>query len=142
MWIMNGHKRLSLRPAARVRRAFTLNELLTVLIILGVLAAIVVPKFTGRTREARESAAKTNIKSFDTALEMFYTDNDRYPSNEEGLQALVPKYMKAVPADPWGTPYFYQYPGTHNAQSPDIFSAGADRQEGTEDDIYNWAGGQ
>ena len=132
----------------RRHNAFTLIELLLVMVILVVLAAVVVPKFTNRSEQARTTAAKTQINSFETALDAFEVDCGRYPSSEEGLGALVSPpsgvqgwhgpYVKAIPADPWGTPYVYRYPGTHNAASYDVFSMGPDQHEGN-DDIDNWS---
>src|SRR3954466_2460350 len=110
---------------SRAHKSFTLIELLLVMVILVVLAAVVVPKFTSRSEQARITAAKTDISSFETALDAFEVDCGRYPTNEEGLTALVQQppnvqnwrgYLKrAVPNDPWGNPYAYRYPGTHNA---------------------------
>jgi len=126
--------------------AFTLIELLLVMVILVVLAAVVVPKFTARSEQARLTAAKTDLTSFETALDAFEVDNGRYPSSEEGLQALVnapgdlPQwhgpYIKSVQTDPWGQPYIYTYPGTHGSGF-DLYSYGPDRREGN-DDIVNW----
>jgi len=132
----------------RRNRAFTLIELLLVLVILGVLAGIVVPKFTNRTQDAKIAAAKTDIASMDNLLETFESDNERYPTNEEGLRALVeqpsglqnwhgPYIKRGVPNDPWGNPYVYKYPGVHNAKGFDLYSLGPDGREGG-DDIDNW----
>lgn len=135
----------------RARRAgFTLVELLLVLVILGVLAAIVIPKFSGRTEQARETAAKTQISGFSTALDAFEVDNGYYPSGSEGLGELIEKsktatnwrgpYLKqAIPADPWGNAYIYESPGKHNTSGYDISSMGPDGRAGTKDDIANWA---
>jgi general secretion pathway protein G len=135
------------------QKGFTLIEIMVVVIIIGILAALVIPKFAGRTEQARIAAANTQIKSlFGSALDMFEADNGSYPSTDQGLQALVvqpttdpaPKnwkgpYLKSdIPLDPWGKPYVYSYPGTHNANGYDIYSFGPDGQEGTDDDITNW----
>ena len=130
-------------------RAFTLIELLLVLVILGILAAIVVPKFAGRTDDARNAAAKTQIAGFSTALDAFEVDTGGYPKGSEGLLDLVhaPReatgwkgpYMKEIPLDPWGHPYVYACPGRNNPSSYDIYSLGTDGREGTEDDITNWS---
>jgi general secretion pathway protein G len=132
-----------------LRKAFTLIELLLVLVILAVLAAIVVPKFTNRSEQARQTAAKTDIKNIEGALDTFEVDNGRFPSSEEGLSALVNAppgldkwggpYIKGggVPKDPWGHPYVYRYPGTMNPKGFDLMSYGTDGREGT-DDIGNW----
>lgn len=134
------------RTSIRRQNAFTLIELLLVMVILVVLAAVVVPKFTSRSEQARQTAAKTQINSFETSLDAFEVDCGRYPSTEEGLRALVEppsgvqnwhSYMKTVPTDPWGQPYQYRYPGTHNVTSYDLFTTGPDKVEGN-DDIDNW----
>ena len=141
------------RTAPVVRRrgtrgAFTLIELLLVLVILAVLAAVVVPKFTGRSEQAKLAAAKTDIANIDGALDLFEQDTGRYPSTDEGLRVLVdggsiqnwhgPYIKKGVPNDPWGNPYVYRYPGQHNANGADLFSMGPDGREGN-DDVVNWA---
>ena len=130
------------------RSGFTLIELLLVLVILAVLAAIVIPKFAGRSQQAKETAAKTQIESFKTALDSFEIEAGRYPTSEEGLNALVvapsdlqnlhEPYMPSIPKDPWGNPYQYKQPGTHNPSSYDVFSLGTDGREGN-DDIGNWS---
>jgi len=142
-----------IRRAAQ--RAFTLIELLLVLVILGILAAIVVPKFAGRGEQARQTAAKTQIGIFSTVLSAFEVDNGYYPRGKDGLQALLVKPSDAnnwsgpyleekggIPLDPWGRPYIYVCPGKHNVNSYDISSAGFDGKEGTEDDITNWQQGK
>ncbi len=129
--------------------AFTLIELLLVLVILGILAAIVVPKFANRGEQARQTAAKTQIAAFSTALSAFEVDNGQYPRGKDGLQALVdqpndaqnwrgPYLEKGIPLDPWNRPYIYECPGKHNPSGYDIFSMGFDGREGTEDDVTNW----
>jgi general secretion pathway protein G len=135
----------------RVSRAaaFTLIELLLVLVILAVLAAVVVPKFTGRAEQARMAAAKTDITALETALDTFEVDAGRYPSTDEGLNALLNPpsgvktwngpYVKKAPVDPWNNPYVYRYPGQYNARSFDLSSNGPDGQEGGQDDINNWS---
>jgi general secretion pathway protein G len=130
------------------RGGFTLIELLLVMVILVVLAAVVVPKFADRGKQARDTAARTDVKSLETAIDAFEIDNGRYPTSEEGLQALVSNpsglpnwrgpYVKSIPADPWGQPYSYVYPGSHNASSYDLASFGPDMHEGGIDDITNW----
>jgi len=116
--------------------AFTLVELLLVLVILGVLAAIVIPKFSGRTEQAKEQAAVTQLSTFRTALDSFEVDNGYYPKGKNGLQDLIVKprdaqnwrgpYLQAdrVPLDPWGNEYIYECPGRHNASSYDVSSSG------------------
>ena len=135
------------------RSGFTLIELLLVLVILGVLAAVVVPKFTGRTEQARISGAKTSISNLSGTLNTFETDTGRFPTSDEGLQALVsapsnvqnwhgPYIEPNALQDPWGHAFHYQFPGSHNANGFDLFSAGPDGQEGTADDISNWESGK
>jgi general secretion pathway protein G len=132
----------------RCSRGFTLIELLLVLVILGVLAAIVVPKFSGRTEQARLTAAQTQISSFSTALDAFEVDNGYFPKGKAGLNDLIQQprdaqgwkgpYLKEVPKDPWGRDYVYECPGRNNATSYDIVSMGPDGRLGNEDDISNW----
>jgi general secretion pathway protein G len=130
--------------------AFTLIELLLVMVILVILAAVVVPKFASRGEQARQAAARTDISNLETALDTFEVDNGRYPSNEEGLASLVNApsgltnwhgpYFKAnatIPIDPWNSPYIYQFPGQHNPNGFDLYSYGPDKREGN-DDIVNW----
>jgi general secretion pathway protein G len=139
--------------AARSRqRGFTLIEIMVVVIIIGLLAAVVVPQFLGRVDQARVVKAKQDIQGLETALTMYKLDNFSYPTSEEGLKALVEKpndpnvknwrpggYLKRLPKDPWGNDYQYQAPGTHG--DVDISSFGADGQSGGEGinaDIGNW----
>jgi general secretion pathway protein G len=138
-------------PASRryrpIHRGFTLIELLLVMVIIAILAAVVVPKFTGRTQQARVTAAKADISNLKLALQTFETDNDRFPTTEEGLAALVDKpaaelpgwkhaYVEKVPTDPWGHPYIYRSPGANNADF-DLYSAGPNGQDenGAGDDV-------
>lgn len=133
------------------RAGFTLVELLLVLVILGVLAAIVVPKFSGRSEQARVTAAVSQIATFGTALDAFEVDNGYYPKGKNGLGDLIaaPRdaqnwrgpYLKSesgLPNDPWGNAYVYECPGKNNASSYDISSMGPDARANTEDDITNW----
>lgn len=132
----------------RDQRAFTLIELLLVLVILGILAAIVVPKFAGRTEQARITAAQTQISSFSTALDAFEVDNGYYPKGKSGLTDLVQQprdaknwhgpYLKDIPKDPWQNDYIYEAPGRHNTSSYDLMSMGPDGRVGGDDDISNW----
>jgi general secretion pathway protein G len=137
-------------PARRRRGVggFTLVELLLVLVILGILAAIVIPKFSGRTEQAQLTAAHTQISTFSTALNAFEIDTGSYPRGQDGLRQLVvqpadvsgwrgPYLMSDIPLDPWGHPYLYEYPGRINTSGFDIISMGPDGQPGTADDIAN-----
>jgi general secretion pathway protein G len=130
-------------------RGFTLIELLLVLVILGILAALVVPKFSGRTEQARETAARSQIATFGTALDAYEVDNGSYPKGRSGLQDLTQQprdaqnwkgpYLKGdVPNDPWGNPYVYECPGKHNPNHYDLMSMGPDGREGGDDDVTNW----
>ena len=141
-----GSKRLTRRHS---QHAFTLIELLLVLVILGILAAIVVPKFSGRTEQARMTAAQTQISTFSTALAAFEVDNGYFPKGKNGLYDLVqaprdaqswrgPYMDKEIPLDPWNHPYVYECPGKHNPSSFDLMSIGPDGRAGSEDDITNW----
>jgi len=119
-----------------------------VLVILGILAALVLPKFTGRTEQARVTAAQTQIATFGTALDAFEVDTGSYPRGQDGLNQLVVQpadvpnwrgpYLKSdIPLDPWGRPYIFEFPGRINTSGYDIRSMGPDGQANTEDDIVN-----
>ena len=115
------------------------------LVILAVLAAIVVPKFTSRSEQARTTSARTSASSIDNALDAFEVDNSRFPTTDEGLNALVSNpgglatwkgpYLKNLQKDPWGNDFVYRYPGQKNPSTPDVYSLGPDGREGN-DDIY------
>ncbi len=130
------------------REAFTLIELLLVLVILAVLAAVIVPKFTSRSKDAKISAAKADISNLETALDAYEVDNGEYPNSQQGLNALVEApsgtknwkgpYVKKIPNDPWGNPYVFVSPGSHNTQGYDIQSYGPDGRDGGNDDIANF----
>jgi general secretion pathway protein G len=127
-----------------------LIELLLVMVILAILASIVVPKMTGYSERAKKTKAVTEIASFKDGLKMFEVDCGRFPTSDEGLQALVHQpgnvqgwkeggYMEEIPNDPWGNPYQYRCPGQHNPDGYDVFSMGPDGHEGGTDDIGNWS---
>lgn len=135
------------------QRGFTLIEIMVVVVILGVLAALVVPRFLDRPEEAKRTKAAVDIKSIEEALALFKLDNGFFPSTDQGLQALVKKpesgripdryadeaYLKKVPVDPWSRTYIYLSPGAHDAY--DIISYGADGEpggEGNDADIESW----
>lgn len=145
---MNTHTHSPLHRRTR-RHAFTLVEMLLVLVILAVLAAIVIPKFAGRSQQAKETAAKSQISSLELALDSFEVDTGAYPQGAAGLNALIdqpsgaqnwkgPYLKKGVPPDPWGNPYSYSYPGKNNPKGYDLASMGPDGRAGGDDDITNW----
>ena len=134
----------------RNKKGFTLVELLLVLVILGVLAGIVVPRFAGQTERARETAAETQISAFKTALSTYEVDMGGYPKGKDGLKELIAQPRNAknwrgpylekneVPKDPWGNDYIYESPGKHNPNSYDLMSMGKDGRVGGDDDVTNW----
>jgi general secretion pathway protein G len=130
----------------RARGGFTLLELVVVIIVLGLLAAIVAPQILGRVSDARTTAAQTQVELFGTALDNYRLDNGSYPTTEQGLSALREKPTRApvptnwrgpylrkdVPLDPWGKPYIYRSPGERNASGYDLMSLGRDGNAGGE----------
>lgn len=140
------------RTPERGPAAFTLIELMVVVVILGILAVTIIPQFVGTTYDAKVSAAKSNIAELQSAVERFYVHMDRYPTTEEGLKVLIEApadgggkwrgpYIQQLRPDPWGHPFEYRYPGTHHPTSYDIWSRGADGADGGEGqnvDIGNW----
>jgi general secretion pathway protein G len=143
----------STRAVRFSQRGFTLIEVMVVVVILGILAAIVVPRVMSRPDEARVVRAQQDLRAVSAALDLYKLDNLTYPTTEQGLDALVRKptglpagarykedgYIEAVPKDPWGGDYQYLYPGQHNTY--DLYSNGADGIPGGEafnSDIGNW----
>jgi general secretion pathway protein G len=138
------------------RRAagFTLIEILVVVVIIGILAAIVAPRIMSRIDDAQIAKARQDIRVYETALNLYRMDNYKYPTTDQGLQALVQQpadpsirnwkqggYVDSLKKDPWGYDYQYVYPGTHGTEY-DLFTLGADNQpggEGINTDIGNWS---
>lgn len=144
---------LSLRPKTMTQRGFTLIEIMVVIVIIGILAALVAPRILSRPDEARAVAAKQDIATIMQALKLYRMDNFRYPTTEQGLKALVEKptsapippkwnvggYLEKLPRDPWGQPYQFLNPGLRG--EIEVFSFGADGVaggEGIDADIGSW----
>jgi general secretion pathway protein G len=140
------------RPSPRWQRGFTLIEIMVVVVILGLLAAVVVTQTVGKIDDARITKAKQDIRELETALTLYRLDNFRYPTTDQGLDALVKRpadpalvhwkdggYVRRMSKDPWDRPYVYESPGAHG--DFDLYSLGADGQPGGEKndaDIGNW----
>ena len=134
----------------RRQSGFTLLEVMVVIVILGILASLVVPNLMGNKEKADQQKAVSDIVALENALDMYKLDNSRYPTTEQGLEALVTKpqgdpaprnykddgYIKRLPQDPWGNNYQLMSPGEHG--KIDVFSMGLDGEAGTDDDIGNW----
>ena len=144
-------KRIARRARSAATRGFTLIELMVVLVIIGVLAALIVPNVLDRADDARVTAARTDVTNLTQALKLYKLDNLRYPTSEQGLQALIARpsaapsppnwkpYLEKLPNDPWGRPYQYLNPGVKG--EIDVMSFGADGQaggEGKNADIGSW----
>lgn len=127
----------------REKNGFTLIEIMLVVMIIGVLVAMVMPRLAGRSQEARIAAARADIFSnISVALDLYELDNGKYP---ESLNELLKKntggkrsYLKRKPIDPWKRAYKYKTPGVHNTEDYDLYSLGPDGQEGNSDDVTNW----
>jgi len=130
------------------RLGFTLVEIMLVVVIIGILAALVIPKIAGSSERARVTTAQADIKGgIKSAIGQYEVDNGFYPKNLQDL-IVQPSNAKnwhgpyfdppSLPVDPWGNPYIYYYPGKHNPTSYDLLSVGPDGREGTDDDIGNW----
>lgn len=144
---------IKITPSRNQQHGFTLIEIMVVVVIMGILAALVVPKLMGRADDARIVAAKQDISTIMQALKLYKLDNQRYPTTEQGLIALIKKptsgpaasgwkiggYVDKLPKDPWGNPYQFLSPGIKGEL--DIFSLGADGQPGgtgNDADIGSW----
>jgi len=133
-------------------RAFTLIEIMIVIMIIASLAAIVVPRLSGRGDQAKVAIADSDINSnISLALKLYQLDNGSFPTTEQGLAALLAKpssspvpvnwkepYLEKNPVDPWGNPYQYKCPGVHNVSTYDLWSWGKDGVDGSADNIKNW----
>lgn len=139
-------------PGALRQGGFTLIEIMVVVVILGILAAIVAPNVISRIDDAQINRAKQDIRGIESALKLYYMDNSRYPSTDQGLEALTTRpndstvrnwrgpYLDKMPLDPWNNPYRYLYPGRNGEF--DVFTYGADNQpggEGISAEIGNWS---
>ena len=138
---------------SRGEGGFTLIEIMVVVIIIGLLAAVIVPSVMKRVDDAKVAKAKEDIQSLETALTMYYMDNSKYPSNDQGLTALITQptdptiknwkaggYIERISKDPWGNDYVFTFPGTHG-KAYDLCSLGADGEpggDGINADICNW----
>src|SRR2546428_9844728 len=144
-----------MRTLTQQPRGFTLIEILVVIIVLGLLAAVVGPRILGRVSEAKGATARTQIELLGLALDNYRLDSGAYPTTEQGLDALQtkptrepiqlnwrgPYLKKAVPLDPWGRPYIYRSPGEHNPSGYDLYTFGRDGQPRGQDedaDITRW----
>jgi len=143
---------MKIRLIERRSRGFTLIEMMVVLVVIGILAAAIIPQFLHTAKDAKISAAKSNVAELASTLQRFYVNMDRFPTTEEGLKVLLEApageeskwrgpYIEKLYDDPWGNPYQYRCPGTQHPATFDIWSRGADGADGGEAenaDIGNW----
>jgi general secretion pathway protein G len=143
--------RVRAQSERRKRRAFTLLEVLMVIVILGILAAAIVPAFMGTEKKARIDTTYATINGLDSQLKLFRLHCGRFPTTEEGLAVLLQQpddevlaekwagpYLEKVPRDAWGNELIYESPGTYNEETYDLSSPGPNGQPGDDDDITNW----
>ena len=134
-----------MKQHTRKNSAFTLVEIMVVIVIIGILAAAIIPQFIGTTEDAKINTAKADVSQLENALERFNLNLDRYPTGEEGLKALTEAppgdegkwrgpYIKHLRPDPWGNPYQYRIPGTHHESGFDLWSSGGNSGK----EIGNW----
>ena len=149
---LNVNSKTGLRGVRMRQRGFTLIEIMVVVIIIGLLAAIVAPQVIGRVDDAQIEKARADVRNIESALKFYRLDNFAYPTTEQGIEALVTKpndpsvrnwkeggYLDRVPNDPWGNPYLYLNPG--NNREIDIYTLGRDGRpggEGIDADLGNW----
>jgi general secretion pathway protein G len=143
---------MSMQISKRRSRGFTLIEMMVVLVVIGILAAAIIPQFLHTTKDAKISAAKGNVAALSASLQHFYVNMDRFPTTEEGLKALLEApageeskwrgpYIEKLHDDPWGNAYQYRCPGLNHPTTFDVWSRGADGADGGENenaDIGNW----
>jgi general secretion pathway protein G len=143
---------MKIKITPKSQSGFSLVEIMVVVVVLGILAATIIPQFMTTAHDAKVGTAKKSIAELGSALERFYIHMDRYPTTEEGLKVLVEMpageenswrgpYIQMVRPDPWGTPFQYRFPGTRSTARYDLWSRGADMADGGDDkgaDIGNW----